>query len=115
MIILGQGGLTDRIAQKILKNIEKFKKYQILFKLHPEEYGKIESYKNLIQLQKELNIIILENVDLYKYLAQSEYQAGVFSTALYEGVEFKCKTILFNLPGIEYMDKFTEIYEVEVL
>ena len=36
----------------------------------------------------------------------SEYQLGVFSTALYEGVEFGCKTILADLPGIEYMDQF---------
>ena len=115
IIILGQGGLTDRMAKKILDNLEKFKNYKIVFKLHPEEYGKIELYKNLIQLQKRLNIEILENVDLYKYLAESEYQAGVFSTALYEGVEFECKTILFNLPGIEYMDKFIKMYKVEVL
>jgi hypothetical protein len=115
LIVLGQGGLTDRMAEKILNNLEKFKNYKILFKLHPNEYGKVKSYKNLVKLQKKLNIEILENVDLYKYLAESEYQAGVFSTALYEGVEFGCKTILFDLPGIEYMDKFIEMYRVEVL
>ena len=61
------------------------------------------------RLQKKYNVSIVTNVDLYEYLAKSEYQAGVFSTALYEGVEFNCKTILLKLPGIEYMDQFIKI------
>ena len=115
LVVLGQGGVTDRMAKKILDNIGFFKKFKIIFKLHPEEYSKWNEYKNLKKLQDELNIEIVENIDLYKLLAKSESQAGVFSTALYEGVEFGCKTILFNLPGIEYMDKFIEMYEVKVL
>ena len=115
MVILCQGGITDRMAKKILDNFEKFKNYDLIFKLHPEEYGKSNLYENLIKLQKIKPIKIVENIDLYKLLAQSEYQAGVFSTALYEGIEFGCKTILFNLPGIEYMDKFIDMYKVEVI
>jgi len=115
MVVLCQGGLTNRIAKKILDNIEKFNKYKIIFKLHPEEYGKSNKYENLMKLKSILNITIVENVNLYELLARSEYQAGVFSTALYEGVEFGCKTILFNLPGIEYMDKFIKMYKVEVI
>ena len=46
------------------------------------------------------------DVDLYEFLSRVEYQVGVFSTTLYEGVEFNCKTILLYLPGIKYMDKF---------
>ena len=115
MVILCQGGLTDNIAKKILNNLEKFKKFKLIFKLHPEEYGRSHLYKNLIRLQSLLDIKIVEDVDLYRLLAESEYQAGVFSTALYEGIEFGCKTILFNLPGIEYMDKFIEMYKVEVI
>jgi len=116
VVVLGQGGLTDRMAQKILKNYKFFEDKKIIFKLHPEEYGRSNLYYNLNNLKKQhKNIEIVEDVDLYKLLAQSEYQAGVFSTALYEGVEFECKTILFNLPGIEYMDRFINIYKVIVL
>jgi hypothetical protein len=115
MVVLCQGGLTDRMAKKILDNYKEFSKFNIIFKLHPEEYGRSHLYKNLSTLKQKLNIDIVEDVDLYKLLAESEYQSGVFSTALYEGIEFNCKTILFNLPGIEYMDKFIEIYGVEVI
>jgi len=115
IVVLGQGGLTDRMAKKILDNIDFFKDFSLIFKLHPEEYGRNNLYKNLSKLKAKLSVKIVEDVDLYRLLAESEYQAGVFSTALYEGIEFNCKTILFNLPGIEYMDKFIEMYEVEVI
>ena len=115
IVVLGQGGITDRMAKKILDNISLFRHKKIIFKLHPEEYGRSHLYLNLKTLKNILNIDILENTDLYKLLSESEYQAGVFSTALYEGVEFECKTILFDLPGIEYMDKFIKMYKVKVV
>ena len=112
LVVLGQGGLTDRMANKILENYEFFKDKKIIFKLHPEEYGRSHMYKNLNNLLKiHKDIKVVEDVDLYELLSKSKYQAGVFSTALYEGIEFGCKTILFNLPGIEYMDKFIKIYK----
>ena len=115
MVVLGQGGLTDKMAKKVLNNLEFFKKFKIIFKLHPEEYSKRNKYHSLNKLINILNVKVVEDVDLYKLLAESEYQLGVFSTALYEGIEFDCKTILFNLPGIEYMDKFIDMYDVKVI
>ena len=115
MVVLGQGGVTDRMAKKIVENMDYFKNFQIIFKLHPEEYSKWDNYENLKSLMQISNIEVVEQVDLYRLLAQSKYQAGVFSTALYEGVEFGCKTILFDLPGIEYMERFIDMYEVRVI
>lgn len=110
LIIFSQGGITENILDKIIENITYFQKFNITFKLHPNEYHMISKYKSLIYLQKEYNIKVVTNIDLYEYLAKSEYQAGVFSTALYEGEEFNCKTILLDVSGIEYMDKFIENY-----
>ena len=93
-----------------LDNNAFFQKFNITFKLHHNEYHMISSYKNLIYIQKKFNAKLVTNINLYEYLAKSEYQAGVFSTSLYEGVEFNCKTILLDVPGIEYMDKFIENY-----
>ena len=67
-------------------------------------------YKKLDYLEKKHNVKVVTDINLYKQLANSEFQAGVFSTALYEGIEFNCKTILLDLPGIEYMDSFIEKY-----
>ena len=110
LLILSQGGITESILSRIMENIAYFEKFNITFKLHPNEYHMISRYKNLIYLQKKYNVKVVTNIDLYEYLAKSEYQAGVFSTSLYEGVEFNCKTILLDVPGIEYMDKFITNY-----
>ena len=115
MVILCQSGLTDRMAKKILDNIAFFENFTLVFKLHPEEYGKRDSYKSLQELmKKKKDVEIVEDIDLYQLLAESEYQAGVFSTALYEGIEFKCKTVLFDLPGIEYMKMFQKSYKAKL-
>ena len=42
--------------------------------------------------------------NLYAHFAESEHQVGVFSTAMYEGLAFGCKTYIVDLPGCEYMD-----------
>ena len=44
------------------------------------------------------------NTNLYDLLARSEYVIGVYSTALYEALSFKCKVVLANLPGVEYLE-----------
>ncbi|MEC7864222.1 MAG: hypothetical protein VYB55_04085 [Bacteroidota bacterium] len=115
LIVLGQGGLTENIADKIIQNISYFRKYNITFKLHPNEYHMIRKYKRLNYLKKTHNVKVVTNVDLYRALALSEYQAGVFSTVLYEVIEFNCKTILLDLPGIEYMDQFIKKYNPTII
>ena len=103
-------GTSKEETDKIISNINYFKKYNIIFKLHPNEYHMISKYKNLAYLKNKYNITVVTNIDLYKTLATSDYQAGVFSTVLYEGIAFNCKTILLDLPGIEYMEKFIKKY-----
>jgi len=114
-VVLSQGVLGDAIAKKILDNWDYFKKFNIIYKLHPGEYDRYKEYENLMRLEKEFGVKIVTDIDLYEVFATSKYQIGVFSTALYEGVEFGCKTILLDLPGSEEMDKFREIYEVRVI
>ena len=115
-VVLCQAGMTDKIAERMLENFETFKDLRLLFKLHPAEYGRAKLYPHLTQLMdKKSDSMILEDVDLYALLSKSEYQIGVFSTALYEGLEFKCKTILLNLPGIEYMKNFIKVSKADIV
>jgi len=116
IVILSQGAIGKLIAQKILDSYDRFKKYSIKYKLHPGEFDRWESYPALKKLSQYDNVDIIKNeIPLYELLATSMFQVGVFSTALYEGVEFGCKTILLNISGIEYMDKFVQYYDVEVI
>jgi hypothetical protein len=104
IVILSQGAIGENIATVILDNFKKLENYKILYKLHPGEYKDWKSNKALFELSKKNNVEICLNVDLYTLLASSSIQIGVFSTAIYEGIEFGCETILLDLPGIEYME-----------
>jgi hypothetical protein len=108
-IVLSQGAIGEQIANKILNNFDFFKDMDLIYKLHPGEYDRWNKYPSLLKLLQFKNVTLVKDIDLYKEFAKCEYQIGVFSTAIYEGVEFGCKTILLNLNGIEYMDKFIEL------
>lgn len=109
-LIISQAAISKKIAKKILDNKSLFKDKTVIYKLHPGEYNIWKENEYLIELKKILNIeIITSEKNLYYLMAISEYQIGVFSTALYEGVEFNCKTILLNIDGIEYMEGFIKV------
>lgn len=112
IVILSQGVIGERMAKSILDNMDLFQNKQLKYKLHPGEYNRWESYPSLVKLSKLDNVEILKDTDLYELFTTSSIQIGVFSTAIYEGVEFGCKTILIDLPGIEYMDKFIEFHNL---
>jgi len=112
-VVLSQGAIGEKIAKNILANWNYFQKFDLKYKLHPGEYDRWQTYPSLQKLSKKKNVEILTSVDLYALFSSCEYQIGVFSTALSEGIEFDCKTILLNLPGVEEMSEFRKIYEIE--
>jgi len=115
ILILSQGALGPQIADKILTQIEYLKDYSIVYKLHPGEYSRWKEYTSLLKLSKLPNVKIVKDEDIYKLFSESAFQVGVFSTALYEGLGFDCKTILLELPGIEYMSDLIKNNTVKVL
>lgn len=76
----------------------------IAYKLHPGEYDR---WKEEYPWLKNSKIIVIDDdtVPLYKLLAESSAQVGVYSTVVYEGLGFGLKTFLLDLPGIEYMEE----------
>jgi len=104
VVVLSQGALGAKIARKVIDNWKWFRGRDVIIKLHPSEINSwrgIAEYRELASLD---GVSIMESGDLYRLLAESETQVGVFSTAIYEGLEFGCETYLLDLPGIEYMD-----------
>lgn len=78
----------------------------IIFKLHPDEYRWWKKeYPDLLKAEKQglLQVVDKDNPGLYELLAESEYQVGVNSTAIYEGIAFGCRTIIVKINGHEYM------------
>ncbi len=109
IVILSQGAITDKVAQETLSNIEVFGTYNIKYKLHPGEYQKWKNNPIFKELLNYKNIEIIEDCDLYNLFASSKYVIGVFSTAIYEALEFDCKVFLYNLTGIEYMEDVLDL------
>lgn len=106
------GKYLSEFAYNIAKKLEDSdEKYEIIYKLHPGEYSNWQNnYKYLKKCTKLANFHIIDNseISLYELFSKSEYQVGVFSTAIYEGLLFNCKTFILNLPGCEYMDSLVE-------
>jgi hypothetical protein len=105
ILVLSQEAIGERLAQKVHELLPQLEDYQIVYKLHPSEYARWEKREWFGRLSSLRNVeIIAGNADLYALFAESEYQFGVFSTAIFEGIGMGCKTILFDLPGVEYME-----------
>jgi hypothetical protein len=103
MIVLSQPVIGGRLAQALLERSSKLRRFEIVVKLHPAEIRDPKLRSVFEPLSRQENVRIGENDDLYDLLARAEYQVGVYSTALFEGVELGCRTLLVPLPGIEHM------------
>ena len=106
IIFISQGTIGKKLSKMAYNFSKKNKKYDILYKLHPGEIERWENdYPDLINADKLKNFKLIKsnNKTIHEYLSKSEYQIGVYSTAIYEGLIFNCKTILLDLPGIDYM------------
>lgn len=104
IVVLSQTVIGRRLASLILEASPILSSFQIKYKMHPGEYKVWKSYDALVKLSEMENVQVLTDCDLYQIFAESEYQIGVFSTAIYEGLEFGLKTVLAELPGLEYME-----------
>jgi uncharacterized membrane protein len=102
------GKYLSKLAFEFAKNNEGLK---IIYKLHPGEYETWrENYPELVEASASDNFEVIDNseIPLYKLLAQSNYQVGAFSTAIYEGLMFNCKTFILDVPGVEYLNDLIE-------
>ncbi len=111
VLFISQHTITKKIAQIAYEFALKNEDYRVVYKLHPAEYKNWDdNYPFLYKGSKLDNFIIVDSdeKDLYELFLESEYLVGVYSTAVYEGLVLNCKTVLIDLPGIEYMDYLIE-------
>lgn len=107
ILFISQGTIGRDLSEFALKVAKKIPEYHIVYKLHPGEYDRWKrDYPALNSAMHLDNFDIIDNnkKNLYSFLAASEYQIGVYSTAIFEGLALNCKTLLYKLPGIEYME-----------
>jgi hypothetical protein len=106
VLVLSQGAISQALAERVLACVDELSEFELVYKLHPSEYARWKESPALRTLAQHANVQIVDhNADLYRLFAEAEYQVGVFSTAVYEGIGMGCKTVLVDLPGVEYMDQ----------
>ena len=83
----------------------------ITYKLHPSEFTTWRSTLSALSRSERsgaLSVIDQQRPSLYELMSRAQWQVGVFSTALYEGLTLGCQTILVDLPGVEYMERLID-------
>ena len=102
------GKYLSKLAYETTSNINDSQNFKFIYKLHPGEYGTWkENYDYLTRAVDEFNnftVIDKSEPPLYELFAESHCQIGAFSTAIYEGLAFNCKTFIIDVPGVEYLD-----------
>ena len=107
IIFISQGVIGKYLSKFAYETARNLEDYKIIYKLHPGEYATWrENYESLVKAEKMDNFKVIDKSEppLYELFAKSEYQVGAFSTAIYEGLSFNCKTFIIDAPGIEYLD-----------
>ncbi len=81
--------------------------YKIIYKLHPfEVFSWKEDHPWLAQ--SNIEVVDHQGVNLYHLFAESEVLVGVYSTAIFEGLNFNLKTFLVDITGIDYMENLIQ-------
>lgn len=107
LLVISQPTIGKELSNFIIRLRELHQHIAIMFKLHPVEViGWRKRYGHLVDAG--VKVIDSNDPDLYLLQAQSRWQIGVYSTALYEGCAFGCRTFLVQLPGVEYMTDFVD-------
>lgn len=107
VLFISQGVIGKYLSKVAFELASELKGHDIIYKLHPGEYATWrENYPELVEAASFDNFKVIDNSEtpLYKLFAESNYQVGAFSTAIYEGLMFNCKTFILDVPGVEYLN-----------
>ena len=108
MVFLSQGPSGTAIARFALAMTDHVPaSVRLIYKLHPGEWRAWRRmYPELVAANERglIDVIEGDSPPLHDILAESRWQIGVNSTALFEGLALHCQTFILNLPGHEYMD-----------
>lgn len=106
VLFISQGTVATQMSKIAVDLAKENKNIEVYYKLHPGEFGRWRSeYKYLQNVAMLENLHVIENeIHLYELMATSEFLVGVYSTAIFEGLTLHCKTILLDLPGVEFLE-----------
>ena len=104
ILFISQGTVGKELSKLAinLNNLINHEKYNIIYKLHPGEFDRWETEYLWL---KESNIKVIDNNknDIYYYFSKCNFQIGVYSTAIFEGLGFNLKTFIYKTYGCQHM------------
>lgn len=112
ILFISQGLIGEHLSKKAVELSKKINldEYKIIYKLHPGEYARWkEDYPWLNS--SDIEIVDKNLHDMHYYFAKADIQVGVSSTAIFEGIGYGLKTIVFKLPSHEYLE---ELYQKDL-
>lgn len=106
VVFLSQWNHSSEIF-KYAKNLAiELPDYNIVFRSHPyTSNNTIEKYRQVSSSIQNFRMSSYKNEELLHLLSITEFQIGVYSTSIYEGLAFGCKTIILNSFGYEHCEK----------
>jgi hypothetical protein len=115
VVVISQGAIGTRLFEAVLAIAHLAPDWQFIFRCHPGEQPAAYEARLSASEMRVPNLSISPNEDDFsELLARSEVQIGVFSTGLFEGMRYGNRTILLDLPGIEYMQDVIDQREAVV-
>lgn len=104
VVFTSQGVIGDRLFDAAVVTARRRPEKQVIFRLHPSEG--LEIYKERFSRISDVpNNFSLSHRDpnIFALLSKAEIQVGVFSTTLFEGMALGTRTVVIDMPGVEYM------------
>ena len=104
ILFISQGSIGKELSQLAIKfnNLIDHKKYNIIYKLHPGEYDRWESDYPWLK-KSYIEIVNNNKKDIYYFFSKCNFQVGVYSTVIFEGLGFNLKTFIYKVYGYKYM------------
>jgi hypothetical protein len=104
VVFSSQGVIGRRLLEWAIGTARGRSDKRVIFRLHPSEI--LEEYQTLLQdfapIPDNFSLSHKDPV-IFALLAKADTQVGAFSTTLLEGISLGTKTVVVDLPGIEYM------------
>ena len=103
IVIISQVSISDVILNYVLANKETLFDYTVYYKLHPGEYWNLEFFRDAFSAENNISVVTNE-YSLLELLSFCEYQIAAYSTGIFQGLSFNCKTIIIPSAGLDYIE-----------
>ncbi len=104
VVFTSQGVIGRSLFDMAVETARRRPDFRIVFRLHPSEA--LADYEAALREQGDVPAnfeLSHRSPNIFALLATAAIQVGAFSTTLFEGMSLGTRTIVVDLPGVEYM------------